>query len=132
MQLAAHGIARSEAEIYAGCQTDMDGTLPSAAVRCVQSFGFRAAAQRLAGLAQLQAHLHNTDTPPIVFVNLAPILGINVIHAILVEMIDSLDDGQIHIIDPTHPPTGRRTWTLKQFEVSWRLARNQVILILLQ
>jgi len=129
MVLSSYGIQYTETEIYQGCQIDIDGTLPSAVVRYAQNLGFHAAALRLSGLTELQEQLTKTGSLPIVYVNLAPLLGVNVIHAVIVEVLDSTDPQQIHVIDPTCPPTGRRVWALGLFEIGWRLARHQIIMI---
>ncbi len=128
MVLAYHGLERPEAEIYACCETDVDGTLPSAAVRWAQGLGFDATAPRLPGLGALREHLETGYILPIVFVNLSPILGLNVVHAVVVESLEAQAD-QIQVIDPAYPPTGRRTLSLRLFEIGWQLARGQTILI---
>jgi hypothetical protein len=69
-----------------------------------------------------------TQATPIVYLNLAPILGLAIIHAVVVEEIN-IEQGQITIIDPAYSPDGRRTWTLGLFQLGWKLARNQTILI---
>ncbi len=129
MVLASYGVERTEAEVCACCQTDADGTLPSAAARCAQSLGFDATAPRLSGLDALREQLETAHSFPIAYVNLAPILGLNVIHAVIVEAIDT-QRRQVRVIDPAYPPTGRREWALDLFEAGWRLARYQVILVI--
>lgn len=127
MILAHHDIVRTESEIYNCCETDPDGTLPSAAVRCVQKFGLHATSERLKdGFESLRHYCSYSEA--IVFVHLAPILGIQAIHAVIVEIIDS-QQGLITVIDPAFPPHGRRTWSISLFEIGWQLARNQVILV---
>lgn len=126
MVLASYGLVYSEATVYTCCETDTDGTLPSAAVRCVQRLGVAARTERLPDLANLL--LLTAHTTPIVFLNLAPIMGFAVIHAVIVEKIELLQE-QITIIDPAYPPAGRRTWALGQFQIGWRLARQQTIVI---
>lgn len=128
MVLACYGLERTEAEIYTCCETDADGTLPSAAVRCARSLGFDASALRLSGLDALKEQLERLHVFPIVHVNLSPILGINVIHALIVEAID-VQAGRVRVIDPAYPPTGRRMLSLPLFEAGWRLARCQTILV---
>jgi len=128
MMLAYYGLERTEAEIYTCCETDADGTLPSAAVRCAQSLGFNASAPRLSGLDALREQLETLHILPIVYVNLSLILGINVIHAVIVEAMD-VQAGRVWVIDPAYPPTGRRALSLSLFEAGWRLARCQTILV---
>ena len=126
MIVASHGLVYSEAELYTCCETDSEGTLPSAAVRCVQRLGLVARSERLLDLASLiQAR---ADSALIVFLNLAPILGIASIHAVIIEEINFQQE-QITIIDPTYLPDGRRTWALGLFQIGWQLARNQTILV---
>jgi hypothetical protein len=98
MVLASYGIEHTEAELYSCCVTDIDGTLPSAAARCAQSLGFDASATRLSGLDELQAQLIKVSLHPIVFVNLSPLLGLNVIHDVIVEAID-FASANVHVID---------------------------------
>jgi hypothetical protein len=129
MALAYHAIVRSEEEIYSGCQTEPDGTLPSAAARYVQSLGLEAATLRLTGVEALQEQMVIQEAVPIVFVNLAPLLGLNVIHAVIIEAIDVVAQN-IHVIDPAFPPMGHREWKLDLFEVGWRSVRYQTIMIL--
>lgn len=126
MVLASYGQRYAEAEIYHCCETDGDGTLPSAAVRCAQRLGLSAVAERLPDLETLIQRA--TDATPIVFLNLAPLLGIVIIHAVVVVTIDRQQE-QITVLDPAHPPDGRRTWGLGLFQIGWQLARNQTILI---
>jgi ABC-type bacteriocin/lantibiotic exporter with double-glycine peptidase domain len=129
MVLAYYDIQRSEDEIYSCCQTDPDGTLPTAAARCAQSLGLEASALRLPSLEALQERMTTLDVVPIVFVNLAPLLGLNVIHAVIIENTD-VATRSVRVLDPSYPPAGRREWTLDLFEVGWRLARYQTILIM--
>ena len=126
--LAHYGQAYSESEIYACCQTDFNGTLPSTVIHCLQSLGFKATAPRLSGFDALLEELTVGQIIPIVYINLAPLLGINVIHAVLVQAID-IADGEIQVIDPAYPPNGRRVFALELFEVAWKLARYQTILV---
>lgn len=128
MVLASYGVERTEVELYACCQTDADGTLPSAAAQCARDFGFNASAPRLSGLDALREQLEIAHLFPIAYVNLEPLLGLNAIHAVIVESVD-VQAGRVRVIDPAYPPTGRREWALDRFEVGWRLARYQVILI---
>nr|AGC71493.1 hypothetical protein [uncultured bacterium A1Q1_fos_1880] len=55
-------------------------------------------------------------------------MGFAVIHAVLIEKIE-LPQEQLTIIDPAYPPAGRRIWVLEQFEMGWRLACQQTIVI---
>jgi len=128
MVLVAYGVDRSETELYICCQTDIDGTLPSAAAHCAQALGIEAIATRSIDLDGLLVHLKITSASLIAFINLSPLLGVNVIHAVIVETID-IEAGQVQVIDPTYPPTGRRRWTLGMFTIGWQLARRQVILM---
>ena len=128
MILAYYGLVRTETELSTCCETDVDGTLPSASVRCAQSLGFDATAPRLSNLDALKAHMEAEYVLPVVFINLSPLLGINVTHAVVVDIIEP-QTSQIHVIDPAYPPTGRRVFTLSLFEIGWRLARHQTILV---
>ncbi len=91
-------------------------------------WGFEASAQRLAGLDALQEQLTSASLLPIVYVHLGPLIGISVIHAVIVEIVD-IQAGIVQVVDPVHAPTGRRIWPLALFEVGWRLARYQAILV---
>ena len=126
MVLASYGIIFTEDELYRCCESDADGTLPSAVVRCVVRLGLMARSERLLDVATLAEQA--TQATPIVFLNLAPILGLAIIHAVIVEEID-LQQEQITIIDPAYLPDGRRAWPRGLFQLGWKLARNQTILI---
>lgn len=127
MILAAYGLTYTEADLYTCCETDVDGTLPSAVVRCVQQLGLSARAERLPDMETLIGQMA-ANTTPIVFLNLAPLLGIAVIHAVVVTTID-VHQEQITVLDPSYVPDGRRVWGLGLFQMGWKLARNQTILI---
>jgi hypothetical protein len=64
----------------------------------------------------------------ITFVNVAPLLGINVLHAVIATQVDA-QPAQVHVMDPAYPPNGQRIWALSQFQLGWQLARFQVIAI---
>lgn len=123
MVLASYGLTFTEAELYRCCESDTDGTLPSAVVRCVLRLGLMARSERLLDVATLAEQA--AQATPIAFLNLAPMLGLAVIHAVIVEEID-LQQGQITNIDPAYSPDGRRTWSLGLFQIGWKLARNQL------
>ena len=127
MVLAYHGREYTEAELYACCETDIDGTLPSAVAHCAERLGCDASAPRLSGLDPLKESLADY-TFPIVFVNLSPVLGVNVIQAVIIETLDE-QAGQVQVIDPAFPPTGRRIFSLSMFETAWRSAQYQTILV---
>ncbi len=113
--LASHNIVRSEAEIYQCCETDVDGTLPSAAARCIRSFGLPVRSERLSrGIEALRTHLSNSQA--IVYINLAPLLGVQTIHAVIVASIQS-QEGLISVIDPSFLPNGQRRWSIGLFEI---------------
>lgn len=128
MILAAHGIVKDEAELYACCETDIDGTLPGAAAHCARTFGLAASAERLGGLDSLQTQIETADLSLVLFVNLAPLLGVQVLHALVLESID-FQAREIHLLDPAFPPNGKRVWSLDLFERGWELARYQVVWI---
>ena len=127
MIFAAHGIERTEADIAHCCQTDIDGTLTSLAVRCAQEAGFEAVAQRLKDIDSLQAQLSESSYIPIVFLNIGPLLAINVIHAVVVQSLD-IQAQTIHVIDPAFPK-GHRSWAIGLFERGWQLATYQTVLV---
>lgn len=128
MILSAFGITKTEPEIYECCQTDSEGTLAKLAAACVESFGLEAAAARLTTLEELKSFVTQSRSHVIAFVNLAPLHGINVLHAVIVTIIDE-QAFHIQVIDPANPPHGERVWSLGQFELAWQLARFQIILI---
>lgn len=128
MIFADFGIACTEAEIYDCCETTFDGTLPSAAVNCAITFGLNAAALRLQDIQELEQFVGQTASHAIVFVNLAPLLGQNVAHAVIVTDIDQAA-AEIRVMDPAYPPNGKRTWALGQFQLGWQMARFQIIVI---
>lgn len=128
MVLASFGLFRTESELYECCQTDIDGTLPSIAAQCAGSFGFTASAARVAGIPLLLRQMDEGHSHPIVFIHLAPLLGINALHAVVIEAIDT-PGGTIQVMDPAFPPTGQRIWPSALFEQGWRMARGQTILV---
>lgn len=128
MVLAAYGVERTEEEIYACCETNVDGTLARVAADCARRHGLNASSRRLAGLDAPREQLEIASVPPIVYVHLAPLEGVNVIHAVIVEPID-VQAKRVSVLDPAFPPTGPREWGLELFEIGWRLARYQVILV---
>jgi hypothetical protein len=64
----------------------------------------------------------------ICYVDLSVLLGKDIRHAVIVSDIDTQLD-QIHVIDPKAPPLGQRIWSFDLFEIAWRRARYQTILI---
>lgn len=126
--LAGYGVVISERELRECCETDEFGTLPSSAVRCAQSLDFDASSPRLTDLYELIAIVESAQTAVIVFVNLSVICGLNVIHSVVVEMIDPTNE-TIEVLNPAHEPLGYHQWPLSLFEVAWRMARNQAVLI---
>jgi ABC-type bacteriocin/lantibiotic exporter with double-glycine peptidase domain len=128
MVLASAGLKLSESVVYDGCGTDADGTLPSKAAQYAMSIGFAATSARLPNIEQLFTHLMSGCPHPIVFVNLNSLMGISVTHAVIVESID-LESEIVTVIDPAFPPAGRRLWSLALFEIGWKMARCQTILV---
>ena len=128
MVLASTGFEASEADIYAGCETDFDGTLPSKAAAYANQIGFNATAPRLVDINELATMMASSHRYPIVFVNLIPILGLNINHAIVIESIEPTSE-TIIALDPAYPPTGRREWKLGLFEIGWKMAHRQTILV---
>lgn len=129
MVLESAGYSAPEAAFYQGCETDIDGTLPSKAAQYAVSLGFDALSTRLPTIHELIGYMESNAPYPIVFVNLSSILGINVIHAVVVESIDYVAE-TITVVDPAFPPTGRRKWALDLFAIAWEMARYQTILVI--
>lgn len=128
MILAACGIKKSEQDIYTCCRTDVDGTLPSAAAACFAAHDLKSLAVRLNGLDDLRVHIQRKDSFAILFVQLAPLTGISVIHAVVLDTLDESKQ-EIHVLDPAFPPDGKRVWTMDQFALGWRAARYQTIFV---
>lgn len=126
--LASVDVILSEAEVYAGCETDVDGTLPSKAAEFATALGYPATALRLTDINELYRLISTRYLYPIIFVNLTPLLGINVIHAVVIETVDS-ETATVTVVDPAFPPTGQRNWSLPLFEIGWQMARRQTILV---
>lgn len=126
--LGHFGVTRTESELYVCCQTDIDGTLPSIAAQCAESFGFTAISIRLPDYSALLHQIDDGYVHPVVFVNLSPLLGLNLLHAVVIDTVDQ-NSGRLQVIDPAHPPTGQRIWSRTLFENGWRMARGQTILI---
>lgn len=126
--LSGASIILPEGEIYVGCETDIDGTLPGKTVAYIESLGLKATSPRLDSISTLETCINSDASHPIVFVNLSVLLGINVIHAVVVESID-IEDESISVLDPSFPPTGHRQWSLTLFNLAWQAARRQTILI---
>lgn len=128
MVLSGFGDIRTESELYDCCQTDIDGTLPSMAAQCAENLGFASFTLRLPEFPALLHHIGEGYLHPIVFVNLSPLLGLNLLHAVVIDAIDT-EGGTIQVVDPAYPPTGQRVWQQPLFEIGWRMARGQTILI---
>ncbi|RLT42365.1 MAG: hypothetical protein DWI57_05665 [Chloroflexi bacterium] len=126
--LASFGTLRTEAELYECCRTDIDGTFPSIAVQCAEGFGFTASAARLRDVSALLHQIDEGYTHPIVFINLSPLMGLNVLHAVVIDTIDT-NSATIQAIDPAYPPTGQRVWPQTLFVKGWQMARGQTILV---
>ena len=128
MIFAAYGVVKSESDIATCCHTDIDGTLPTLAANCARSLGFEASSLRLNSIDSLRQQLEDAAFLPITYVHLGPILGVNTIHAVVIEAID-VQAKIIRVIDPANAPMGFREWALPLFELGWQLARYQVILV---
>lgn len=128
MILADFGIQRSESDIYECCQTDLDGTLARTAAECAESFDLQASILRLTSLEQVKQLASQPDSRVIAFINVAPLLGVNVLHAVIVTNLDD-QSSQVQILDPAHMPNGQRNWAIEQFQLAWQLAGFLVIVI---
>ena len=128
MILADNDIERAEADLYKCCETDEEGTLPSATVQCAKQFRFEAKSLRLSTLNELVEYVSKPSTYVIAYVDLSYLLNLVGIHAVIIQEIQQ-SEKTITVIDPMYPPKGRREWSLPLFNIGWQIARRQVICI---
>jgi ABC-type bacteriocin/lantibiotic exporter with double-glycine peptidase domain len=122
MVLATFGLTFSEVNLREACDCTPFGTEALQAVDAVRRLGF---VNTVKGTSSIEELINQLDLGqyPIAFINLLPIDGIKIAHAIVVMDIDS---DWIKVCDPLQ---GDRILPRSTFEVAWRMMRNLVILI---
>lgn len=122
MVLASFGLVLSEVDLRARCDCTPFGTDALQAVDAVRELGFVNTVKGTSSIDELLDQL-NLGRYPIVFINLLPIDGIKIAHAIILM---DLDSDWVRICDPLQ---GDRILPRSTFDVAWRMMRNLVILI---
>ncbi len=122
MVLSAFEVDMSEAELRQLCDCTPFGTEALKAVDAVRNLGFSRTAKCTLTidelLAQLEANLY-----PIVFVNLLPIDGVKVAHAMIIV---ALAEEMVTVYDPLQ---GERTLSRSTFDTAWAMMHNLTILV---
>lgn len=122
MVLMAMGIAVSEAELRKRCDCTMFGTDAFMAVDALRGLGFERSRKETGSIAGLMMEL-SAGQLPIVFVNLLPIDGIKVSHAMVVM---DIQENGVHVCDPR---LGERIIARVAFEAGWVMMQGLVILV---
>jgi ABC-type bacteriocin/lantibiotic exporter with double-glycine peptidase domain len=122
MVLATFGIDLSEADLRQRCDCTSFGTEALKAVDALRELGFIRTAKWTFSVEELIAHV-DVGLFPIVFVNLLPIDGLKVAHAMVVAQIDRKG---VRVYDPL---LGERVLPRSTFDAAWAMMRNLVILV---
>jgi hypothetical protein len=64
----------------------------------------------------------------IVYIDLSVLLGLSLRHAVVLLDLN-VYQRQVRVVDPAFTPDGLRVWSLDLFEMAWRMAHCQTILI---
>jgi ABC-type bacteriocin/lantibiotic exporter with double-glycine peptidase domain len=121
MVLSTFELFMSEAELRLNCDCTPFGTEALKAVDAVRNLGFSRTVKcnhTIDELAQLEVNLY-----PIVFVNLLPIDGVKVAHAMVVV---ALAQGIVTVYDPLQ---GERNLPRSTFDTAWAMMHNLTILV---
>lgn len=121
MVLDFYGCERDEASLCGLCETDYSGTSPDAIVTAAQRLGFKAEKQ-YAEIADLENY-HGRGLFPILFLNLMPIDGRDMTHAVVLEAITR---NSVKVLDPWQ---SARTIPLGNFKAGWIKSRNLMIIL---
>lgn len=122
MVLSAFEVDMSEPELRQLCDCTLFGTEALKAVDAVRNLGFSRTAKCTLTIDELFAQLE-VNVYPIVFVNLLPIDGVKVAHAMIVV---AKADGMITVYDPLQ---GERNLPRSTFDTAWAIMHNLAILV---
>ena len=122
MVLMALGLVLSEAELRERCDCTPFGTEALRVVDIARDLGFLNTIKATVTSAELE-HQWSLGLYPIVFVNLLPIDGVKISHAIVVTGFEV--DG-VRVCDPLR---GDRILPRSTFDAAWAMMRNLVILV---
>lgn len=120
--MAHLGIIVDEDSLRACCGTDRLGTTAQAAVDCATRYGLQASVDSVATLAELNSYV-DRRIYPIVYVNMFPLDGLWVLHAVVVE---AVTNNEITFLDPM---VGRRHAPASAFEQAWQMGRRRTLII---
>lgn len=122
MVLMTMGLEVSEAELRERCDCTVFGTDAFMAVDALRGLGLERSRKATGSMSGLIMEL-STGQLPIVFVNLLPIDGVKVSHAMIVM---DIQETGVHVCDPR---LGERMISRVAFEAGWVMTRGLVILV---
>ncbi|WP_264327531.1 cysteine peptidase family C39 domain-containing protein [Romeriopsis navalis] len=123
MVLLSYGKDISEQTLREACDSTPLRTDALKAIDAARALGFLRSHK--ATLSTKEAReIINDAVYPIIFLNLLPIDGIKVAHAMVLQ---NLDDKTVQVINPL---CGERHIPRTPFEVAWAMMRNLAILVL--
>jgi ABC-type bacteriocin/lantibiotic exporter with double-glycine peptidase domain len=122
MVLLAMGADVSEAELRSQCDCTIFGTDALNAVDAVRSRGFVRTRKVTLTFDEL-IKAQEAAAYPIVFLNLLPIDGIKVAHAMVLVI---ANQAKVQLLDPAK---GDRTLARATFDSAWAMMRNLAILV---
>ena len=122
MVLTAFGLVLTEAELREQCDCTPFGTEALRVVDAARDLGFLSTIKATVTIAELERQW-SLGLYPIVFVNLLPIDGVKISHAMVVTGFEV--DG-VRVCDPLR---GERILPRSTFDAAWAMMRNLVILV---
>jgi ABC-type bacteriocin/lantibiotic exporter with double-glycine peptidase domain len=122
MVLLTMGTDISEAELRERCDCTIFGTTALLAVDALRALGFTHSRKVVSSIQEITEELALGHLP-IVFLNLLPIDGIKVAHAVVLTAIEG---NVVYVYDPRR---GERIIARSAFEAGWAMMRGLVILI---
>lgn len=120
--LSSFDLDISEAELRDLCDCNPFGTEALKAVDAVRGLGFPKTAKLTLSVDELVTQV-NAGFYPIVFINLLPIDGIKVGHAVVVI---TIDQANVSVYDPLQ---GERILPRSTFDTAWAMMHNLSILV---
>jgi ABC-type bacteriocin/lantibiotic exporter with double-glycine peptidase domain len=122
MVFLAMGTNVSEAELRSQCDCTIFGTDALNAVDAARSLGFAGSRKATLSIDEL-IDTQQSTAYPIVFLNLLPIDGIKVAHAMVLA---AASQTEVQLLDPAK---GDRRLARSTFDPAWAMMRNLVILV---
>ena len=122
MIFAGFGLTVSEDELRERCDCTFLGTEAFQAVAAARHYGFINSAKHTLTMNELENLVTNGDFP-IVYLNLAPVDGINQRHAVVVTAVTAFS---LVVLDPA---VGERLIPRDVFGVAWKMRHNLAILV---